>query len=345
VTEPLTMSNAILRHKLRCKYSNLVIGTLEVQTTAGAIPYLSYWNECIQYHSVFSLPPKRLFDFARDEWKRLATKDIEGEISQAESEILCVTYLAMLHTLDCIKQDFPCLPPLAVVQSTISKLLHLAYWKWKLESERFKFPTLHISKYNHNSNFENINDYLELCFSIRTEYEKNVREVSERAKLKAIEDAMIALNDTWITPTSKRVLWQWVRTHLPSEYASDAQGWLSTLFLGGSAAIIDFDKEDIDLAEEIITASCPIGTGVMHAVRQRLKSIRGVWEQHHESFSIELDEFAEDRNLYVNGEKVIAPHPGPQPVLSAFKSKAGWIIANAKWEIAKAAYLKDGGIL
>ncbi len=345
MTEPLSLSNAILRHKIRCKFTGLVIGTLEIQTTAGAIPYLSHWNECVAYHSIFSLGTHKLLDFTRNEWKRLSNKEIESEISASEAENLCVAYLAVLHTLDCIKQDVPCVPPLVVVQSTISKLFNLAYWKWKLESERFKFPTLHISKFNHNDDFSNIDDYLELCFSIRTEYEKNVREAEEKEKIRAAEEAMIALNNTWVTPASKRVIWQWVRAHLPSEFESDAQGWLSTLFLGGSAAIIDFEKEDIALAEEIITASCPIGTGIMYAVRQRLKAIRAVWEEHHESYAVDLEDFADNANLFVNGVQVQAPHPGPEPVRSNFPTNAGFLIANARWQIAKAAFVKQGGIL
>lgn len=346
MTEPLTTDNAILRHKIKCKYSGLIIGVLEVQTLAGALPYLSHWDECIAYHPLFSLAPQKLFQFTRHEWERHGQAAVDIEISAREAETLGVAFLAMLHTLDCIKQDVPALPPLSVVQSCMGKLFNLAYWKWRLESKRFRFPTLHISKYNNNSNFSNVGDYLDLCFDIRRDYELSVREAEEKEKIRVAEAALVALNSTWVTPTSKKLLWQWVRAHLPEKYQPDAEGWLGTLFLGGSNAIVEFDKDELELAEEIIVSSCPVGTGVLHAVRARLEAIKQVWSQHYEAFDIELDQFAPNRNVLVNGERIKAPHPGPEPQLVDFQfNRTKFLIAHAKWQIAKAAYLKDGGIL
>jgi hypothetical protein len=346
MTEPYTMGNTVLHHKIKCKYSGLTIGTLDVITTAGAIPYVSYWDKCIAYHPVFSLEPLRLFKFVKGEWDRMAQRAVDSEVSQAESDILCVGYLAVLHTLDCIRQDQPSLPPLAIVHTTIGKLFNLAYWKWKLESERFTFPTLHLSKHNKNLDFSNLDDYLELCFDVRKDYEKRVRTADEKAQLDAATAAIKALSSEWVTPTSKRLIWTWVKAHLPEKYSADAQGWLSTLFLGGSNAIVDFDKEDIELAEEIVSSSCPNGTGVMFAVRQRLQAIRTTWEQYHEAYTIDLADYADEANTYVNGEKLAAPHPGPRPELKDYQfNKARFYVAEAKWEIAAAAYLKSGGIL
>lgn len=331
----------LLRHHLRCQYSGLPIGTLEVATVNGFLPYLSHWDNMIARHPVFSLDAHKLLKYSKSEWDRLARKLDDAEISVDEASILQVCYLALLHSLDCIRQDQPALPPLRVVQGTMNKLFALAYWKYYLESKRFRFPTYHLSRVNSNLEFQDIGHYLDLCFDVRRDYETKVHEAVELEKIRQAERALVALNSSWITPVGKKTLWTWVKAHLKdTQYANDCEGWLSTLFLGGSAAIVDFDEEDIELAEEIIVSNCPAGTGVMHAVRQRLDVVRRTWDQYNKAFEIDLGDFGENRGLFVNGEQVQAPEPGPEPKASDFPVRAKFLIAHAKWTIAKQAFEK-----
>ena len=333
--------NMLLRHVIRCQYSGLPIGILEVQTTAGALPYLSHWHKALAYHPLFSLSTDRLLKFVKEEWDRLRKRAIDEEITEAESNILCCGFLAMLHNLDCIVQETPSLPPLAIVQTNINKLFALSYWKWHLESQRFTFPTLKISRFNKNDGFANIPDYLELCFQVKKDYETKVNTALEKAKIDSANKALALLADTWIAPPNKKVLWQWVRAHLPEKWSADAQGWMSTIFLGGNHAIWDFSEEEIDLMEEIITSECPVGNGIMYAVRQRMKSIREIWEQKHAAYEIDLGDYGVNNKLYVNGIPVAAPDPGPEPMQRDFTSRAKYLVTHAKWSIAKAAWNKQ----
>jgi hypothetical protein len=332
------MSYAILKHNIKCAYSGLQIGTLEVQTTAGIIPYLSHWEKCVAHHPVFAMNHGKLLQLVSDEWKRLAERASDFEVTEEESNILRVGFLAVLHALGSIKQDGPGLPSLATVCSQLPRLFHLAYWKYRLESNRFKFPMFHIARINMNERFENIGGYFDVCFDIKADYEKSVREAEEQEKVRIAEKAVIALNSSWATPVSKRLLWQWIKAHLPEKYAADAEGWLSTLFLGGSAAIIEFEEEDLELAEEIIVSSCPQGTGVLSAVRKRLEQVRSIWEQHNAAFSIDLEDFAGPK-LFVNGVEVATPHPGEEPTLQGCEyNRSKFMVAHAKWTIAKRAW-------
>jgi len=340
------MSEPILKHRIRCKFSGLQIGELSVTTAAGAMAYVSYWDKCLAYHPVFSLPTEKLLKFTKYEWDRLAQRAADQETAQEESDLLCVSYLALLHRLDSLRQDVPALPALSTVQDTIERLFQLTYWKWHVESASFAFPTLHISKLNGNTDFGNIGDYLDICLDRRKDYEAGCNEAQEQEKIRAAQRAIKALSSEWVTPASKKTLWRWVQAHLPEKYKPDGEGWLNTLFLGGSAAIIEFDEDELNLAEEIITASCPIGTGIMFAVRERLDAIRTTWSQYHKAFEIEMSDFAENNNLYVDGQKVAAPHPGDEPTMQSVDFNRGkFIVAHAKWTIAKSAYLKTGGIL
>ena len=102
----------LLNTTLRCGLSNLNIGSLQVITTAGALPYLSHWDRMQVRHPVFSLGDYKLMQFTKREWDRLAKRAVDEEMTEAESNILRVAYLACLHTFESIKQDVPALPPL-----------------------------------------------------------------------------------------------------------------------------------------------------------------------------------------------------------------------------------------
>lgn len=326
----------LIKHVIHCQKSGLPIGTLEVGTTAGALPYLSHWDKCIGYHPVFSLQTQKLLQFTKHEWTRLAQGAEDSEISEVESNTLRVAFLAVLHTLDCVRQDEPALPPLHVVTTTINKLFSLAYWKWHLESERFSFPTLHLSRYNKNLDFSNLPDYLDLCFDIKKDYETKVREVDERAKVKAAEEAVIALNNTWITPTSKRMMWRWIEANLSATHRKEDAEWMSAIFLGSALVIQAQVDENIEWMEEIIEGDCPAGTGVMFAVRKRIEEIWRIWKNHNEVFEIDLADFADpSTKLLVNGVKQAAVHPGERPTLEGFGGvKSKFFVADAKWQIA-----------
>lgn len=338
------MTNMVIAHKLYCQRSGLPIATVEFLTTANTLPYISFWNDSVVYHPVFSMQPNKLLDFSRSEWQRLAGRAADQEISEAESNILRVSFLAMLHSLESVKQESPALPPLQVVQDNIEQLFNLAAWKFFLESKRFKFPTFSLSKLNSNLDFSTVRAYIETCLDTKKDYESRVSEAVEREKIAAAEKALAALRSEWVTPVSKRLLWQWVKSHLPEKYQPDGEGWLATIFLGSDRAILDFEAEDIALAVEIIYSSCPVGSSVFKAVKERLEAVEEVWKQHYEAWEIDLgdDEWEQGAAaMLVNGEKQKTPHPGPEPKIGDFQSRGAYIQAKARWDIAMAKWQKE----
>lgn len=327
---------------LRCRLSGLIVGTVNVYPTAGSLPYLAEWDRLIILHPVFGLGDYKLFHFLHNEWQRLARPVADAEITDREANTLRVAWLAVLHTFGSIKQDQPGLPDLATVQSTIKEVLTLAAWKYQLQSPRFKFPEYHVSGLNQNLNFATIGNYLQVCFEAKERYESTVRTRDEAAQAAAAKAAAEALTKEWAAPVSKKVLWAWVRHYLPEKYEADCQGWMATLFLGGSTAIVDFFREDIELLEEIIVSECPGGTGVMKAVRDRIDTVKRIWEAHNASFDIELSDLAPTAGVLVNGIPVTLIDPGPMPTLQDCAGiKAKWIVAKSKWQIAKAAFDKQ----
>lgn len=340
MSEQGSSSSIIVSHRLFCQRSGLPIATVEFITTAGTLPYMTLWNDNVVYHPVFSMQPYKLLEFARSEWQRLAGRAADNEITEAESNILRVCFLAMLHNLDSIKQDTPALPPLAVVQSNIEQLFNLAGWKYFLESKRFRFPTLALSKLNANLDFSTISSYLSLCWETKHEYENKVSESVEQEKIKAAEKALAALRSEWVVPVSKKLLFQWVKAHLPAKYHPDAEGWLGTLFLGNDKTILEFEEEDIQLAIEIIYC-CPAGSSIFKAVKDRLEHIQQVWSSHYEAWEIDLADDEWNDSPIVNGSKIATPHPGPEPKIGSFDSRGSYIRAKAQWDIAMARWNRE----
>lgn len=334
-----------INHRFFCQRSGIQIGTLEFITTAGTLPYLSQWKDSVCYHPVFAMQPNKLLVFARDEWQRLAQRVLDSEITEHESEILRVCHLALLHSLESIKQDEPALPSLSIVQGSIEALFTLAGWKFFLESQRFKFPTLHLARRNNNLDFSNLRDYLNLCFEVKNDYETKVSETVEKAKIDAADRAMAMLRSEWAVPSSKKMLFQWIKAHLPDKYKPDGDGWLATLFLGTDKVIQSFEHDDLALFEEIIYASCPVGNSIFKAVRERTEAIKLAWVQHHEAWEIDLgsDDWDEETKLLVNGVPILPADAGPEPRCEEFASRGKFLQAHAKWTIAQARSVKDKG--
>lgn len=314
----------LLKHVITCNYSGLPIGTLEYITTAGHTPYLSHWKEMVALHPVFSLSEAKLLAYSRSEYERLAKLD---EPTEQEEKILQVCFLALLHTFGSIQQQAPALPPYHIVQSQMRRVFALAYWKHHLDSKRFSFPEIKINKVNRNHKFETIQYYLDACFALKEEYERGVKDAVEKEKAAAAERAMKLLRNSWIVPVSRKELWRWVRAHMPPRYEADAQGWMSTLFLGNDRTVLDFDADEVDLMQSIIEGECPTGTPILHAVRERCAAIKKVITDHKEAFDVDYEQIPDALPA--------AKEPAQKdfPTLAAFiKAKATWYLQQRKQE-------------
>ena len=318
-----------LAYNIHCCYSGIYIGKLDYMVVAGHMPYLSHWDNMTALHPIFSFPQAKLLAFARSEWNRLSAAVEDEQATEVEETQLRVCFLAVLHSLDSIKQESPSLPAMHIVQSNMSKLFKLAFWYNYLDSKRFRFPSYKINKANQNTAFTNISDYLELCFDIKTEYEEGIDDLVEAEKIAAAERALLALRNSWIVPASNNALWRWISANLPERYESDKQGWMVTIFCGSDSKILSFEKEDIALLEEIIVSEMPIGTPILSAVRARLDYILKTYTDHKEAFTVDFDDFDFDESMAAARSVSIAPASVEAPKVSDFPTKIAYIKANA----------------
>lgn len=331
-----TNSERRINYVIHCQRSGVPIGNLNYVTCAGAMPYLSHWDEMVALHPIFSLETGRLLAFARSEWNRLAKKVEDEEADKRDSTMLQVAFLAVFHSLGSVDQQAPSLPPLHIVQSQMTRLFALAYWKFYLDSKRFAFPTFKINKLNANDRFENLGHYLDACFEIKSNYDKNINDLVEQEKVNAAEAALKKLRNSWIVPVGNKALYRWIRAHMPARYEADAQGWMSTLFCGNQSTILDFDDDETDLLEQIVCGECPAGTAIMHAVRERIEAIRKIQKDHREAFTVDFETFLTEEQVKQkeqNEEITVMA----EPKLEDFASKVLWIRAKATWYLQQRA--------
>ena len=336
-------------HPLICTRTGITVGAITVLRIAGHVPYLSQWKHTQALHPIFSLEPTALLQFARNSWFNfceLSQAQASDPILTAKQEsILQITALAMVHHLSEVDQTIAWIPTLQEVYINWTSLMQLSYWKNYLESSRFHFPALRISK---NNNGIDLTGYIQDCWGVKKDYETKVRDSAEAERLKASEIALKGIRDdvTSRTPKSKRLLWRWFLAHIPSRYERDTAGWMWELFDAETEQeISEFTMADIDLFEEIFLCEVPTGSSISSAFLDRLHHKRTILETKFEAYEI-LVPAAIAAGIEDGSISVI------EPKLPDFTSKVLWMVAHAKWKLAhtdqnkyrEAALLKQGMI-
>lgn len=333
-------------HTLTCRYTGTVVASINCIKVAGHVPYLSHWKEQQAIHPLFSLELKPLLKFAAHAWAHFCSLTPEEaantkQIARQE-QILQITALAILHKISDIQQTTVWVPSIVSVSNNWNSLIPLAHWKNLLDSKRFKFPVLRISKNNvasteHRASADStsqaaidLTSYLTTCWEAKKDYESRIKEAAEAEKARAADEALIEIrNDLQRkAPRSKKLLWRWFSAHLPSRYSRDMEGWMWDLFDAETEAeVCEFTMADIDLFEEIILCEIPTGSSVSHAFLDRLSHKRKLLETRFNTFEILIPEA-------VAAEKEAGTIAAEEPVLTAFPNKTAFLIAHAKWKLA-----------
>lgn len=230
----------------------------------------------------------------------------------------------MLHQLGTVKQDVPWLPDIVTVQNNWQSLMKLCYWKSYLDSKRFSFPTIRISKQEKTID---LHSYLVLCWEKKKQYETGVSDAAEEARSRLAETALVYIRDELAgsRPKSTKLLWKWFVGNLPAKYLPDAEGWMHTIFHAKDMLLLSFTRADVDLFEEIFLCECPTGSSISHAFLEILRSKRKMLEDHL------AYEILEDTQLDLQAATGIIPEA--EPVASNFEKRVLFVIAHAKWRL------------
>lgn len=323
---------------LICSRTGITMGSLATIAVAGHMPLLGQWKDTQVLHPFFSMKPVALLQFARNSWLRfcaLKPEETTDDLIVAKQEQhLRVITLCMLHNLTEVRQDIPWMPEFKEVVANWTALMSICYWKAYLDSQRFKFPQIRISKLERDVD---LRSFLQLCFKCKKDYETNVNEKIEEEKLRIAEKAMKGIVDEVAgkKPLSIKLLWRWFEANMPARYKKDLDGWMWELFSATEHDILDFTVRDIELFEEIFLTEVPTGSSVSHAFLDVLRGKHALISQHFETYEIMIPNSIAEQ--VASGE---IKATGPEPKLSDYPSKVAWMVARAKWKLAQPSSTK-----
>jgi hypothetical protein len=324
---------------------------MELIQQAGKLPYLAQWHDSVAYHPLFSLSQNQLLSWTRKNWNQLFRETIDRS-SPLQRQQFGIAFMAILHSMKCIEQSVPALPGFDSVMTNMQRLLELAYWYNFLDSKRFKFPTLRINKINSNANLKDIGTYLDVCESVKHDYETNKNTAREEAKLEAARRAEKAVRNSHVRPISKKMLWNWFLSSMADSNSKkytlpEWQEWKedsAKLWLASESSQLQYALEDVDTIEEVFLEVCSLGTSVSNAFKVELGKIRTNISNHLKIFDIDWTATIKDSNFKrvdEAGEEIISdgpPEPGEKPTQLQFFSRVDFIRAEAKWTLAKLQY-------
>lgn len=317
-------------HPIICTRTGITVAALTVHKIAGHVPYLSQWKHTQALHPLFSLEPTALLNFSKSLWNYFCSLTPEEaaneQLTSKQEMLLRVAALALVHNLADVDQTTVWVPTLSEVTSNWTSLLQLSYWKNYLESKRFKFPALRISKFNKGVDLQ---AFIHDCWIVKKEYETKVREAVELEKLQSAEMALKVLRDDLAgkAPRSKKMLWRWFIANIPSRYAKDTDGWMWELFDAETdQEISEFTMADIDLFEEICLCEIPTGSTISHTFLERISHKRKMLENKFHTYEILVPELVA---LGVADGSISSV----EPKLSDYPKRVQFIIAHAKWKL------------
>lgn len=316
---------------LVCSRSGITVGSFTTINIAGHMPLLGQWKDTQVLHPLFSLESVALLQFARNTYLRFCAlteeETVDSAVTLKQEQTLRVCALGMLHNLTTVRQDVPWMPDWKDVADNWTSLMTICYWRAYLDSDRFKFPPVRISKLEKGID---LRSYLQLCWDKKKEYEAGVATRQEEAQARIAERAMVNIRDAMVgmKPLSIKILWRWFELNISDRYAKDVATWMWELFTATDKTIREFTVRDIELFEEIFLSECPTGSSISHAFLEVLRGKHKLLTDHFKTYEILVPQVLQDE---LDSGELLAS--GPEPKLQDYASRTLWFIAKSKWQL------------
>lgn len=308
---------------LICSRSGLKLGDfVPASGLAAATPYVQAWKASSFLHPIFSLPLESLMSRAEACWQLEKTGTRQFPMQHKQ-----LLFLAMLHASDCIKQDVAGLPTPKIVEVHFPRLIELLGWKHNTNSERIKFPALHVwrgaSKEDEYSLFGNVPTWLDVVEVVKEEYENVAKTRMKEARRKAHDLAMKNIRKAMYSDVSLRRLWGWFSAQVP-QIILENNADLEQLFFTEEMRIHVWSEEDILAIEDLFLKYCELGNSVSHEFQKQINVLRTWLTVYKDTFEISdatSEQFTEHKGI---------PEPKPED----FSNRAKFLVASAKWQLA-----------
>lgn len=350
----LSLLPEVKTYTLKCRYTGVTVATMQMLMQVGKLPYLTHWNDALVAHPLFALQQHQLLSWTRKQWNYLF-RETTDRATEVQKEQFCIAFVAILHSLGSVKIEAPALPSFDTVTANMQRLLELAYWQHYLESQRFRFPTLRITTFNHNTALADIGAYFSVCDSARSDWESSKDAKQEEANIEAARRAEKSVRGSHIRAVSKKALWNWFlssmkvtnskKYDLPEwkEWREDSE----KLWFGSENQQLSFSLDDVESIEDVFITTCELGSSVSNAFKTELNKIREHIHNHQTLFTIDWTTVGKSNVARVREDGTteaativqrIPEQPGPEPQIGAFNSRVDYIRAHAKWKVMGMQY-------
>jgi hypothetical protein len=340
---------------LYCQRTGVPIANMNLIQQAGRMPFLSQWKDSQAFHPLFSLPQAQLLRWVRGNWNSIFRSSTLDHITDVQKQQFCISFMAILHSMNCVDQQSPALPDFHTVNVNMQRILELAYWYNYLDSKRFKFPTLRITKLNSNTTLHDIAAYFDICDSVRHDWETSKEAKLEDAKLEAARRAEKAVRSSHVRAISKKALWNWFLSSMQAENSKkymleEWKEWKedsAKLWFASENQQLQYSIDDVNSIEDVFITVCTLGTTVSHAFNTELNKIRTHISNHLKVFEIDWEATMKpavvrttNDGTVLSADVSLTPreHPGKEPQLNEYHSRSDYIRAHAKWDIACRQY-------
>jgi hypothetical protein len=340
---------------LYCHRTGVAIASMQLIQQAGKLPFLAQWKDSQAFHPLFSLSQIQLLSWVRKNWNQIFRSHTIDAVSDVQKDQFRIAFMAILHSMNCIDQQVPALPDFHTVNTNMQRLLELAYWYNYLDSKRFRFPTLRITKLNSNGTLHDINAYFDICDSVRHDWETSKEAKLEDAKLEAARRAEKAVRSSHVRTISKKALWNWFLSSMQAENSKkySLPEWMewkedsAKLWFASENQQLQFSVDDVNAIEEVFIAVCTLGTTVSHAFNNELNKIRNHISNHQKVFEIDWEATMKPAVIRTSKDGTVLSadisltppaKPEKEPSLNDYHSRSDYIRAKAKWDIACRQY-------
>lgn len=358
-------SNFKLHLDIKCRKTNVLLGTLTPYLVEGGIPFVRHFEETAFEHPFFALSSPDLIKRLRKEIGDMIdpnevmeiSMDLEAAQEGKEDKFLKLKILmaVALDRLGCLKihpRQIPTLPSTAVAIGSCGRLLAILTWYVFQTSRRMPLPSYCPCKETANEDWKNFRFFLDACFAVLDAWETEVRKKeNEQVKLlqeKALREVSFEFNS--YRRADKNKIWIWIASQLEDEIHPNVLARYKKIFLSASLMPEDWHVDDIEDFIEAIFKHCDTNSNVYSWVHKQLLATKEFIQDFYEAFSVVTIDSLEDQTesqpnkiltALADETKEMQALP-PKPQEKDFKIRALYLRDLARWELLEAEFKKQG---
>lgn len=279
-----TVPLSSLVRTIYCQNSGVPLAKLEVNIFEGSLAYLEGHSDALYLHPFYRQSSIVLISKLEDSLH--GAQESGWILGDGEKLRLRLLISAMMHALDCIKQQGQSLPKFEYAAASAGRLLGIAKWYFYSTSQRIQLPTYSVSAKNDNLEWQNFKHWIDSAYEVREEWTATSRKISKEHQQKAYEDSLKDIKSEVYKRVDTKKVWNWIAIQLVDHIAKGRLVTFENLFLNGDLEAHEWLSDDVDDLQEALVQFCDSGNAVMFFVNKRLNGIRGLIRSFYSDFTL-----------------------------------------------------------